>query len=75
MKAREVFVCIQFQSGSENSNWETMSLLCSILWKSSSTGQRTVNKLNRLPTYSVNASSVNMFKDKIDKYLRRAGYT
>ena len=36
--------------------------------------QRTVNEWNRLSADCVGASSVNMFKNKIDMYLRRAGY-
>ena len=36
--------------------------------------QRTVNERNRLSADCVGASSVNMFKNKIDMYLRRAGY-
>ena len=36
--------------------------------------QRTVNEWNRLSAYCVGASSVNMFKNKIDMYLRRARY-
>ena len=37
--------------------------------------QRTVNEWNKLPTDCMTASSVNMFKNKLDTYLRRAGYT
>ena len=37
--------------------------------------QRTINEWNRFSADCVNASSVNMFKNKIDKYLTRAGYT
>ena len=37
--------------------------------------QRKVNEWNRLSTDCVDASSVNIFKNKIDIYLRRAGYT
>ena len=37
--------------------------------------QRTVNEWNRLSADCVDASSVNIFKQKIDIYLRRAGYT
>ena len=37
--------------------------------------QRTVNDWNRLSADCVGASSVNIFKNKIDIYLRRAGYT
>ena len=36
--------------------------------------QRTVNEWNRLSADCVGASSVNMFKNQIDMYLRRAGY-
>ena len=36
--------------------------------------QRTVNEWNRLSADCVGASSVNMFKNKIDMYLRKAGY-
>ena len=37
--------------------------------------QRIVNEWNRLSAACVGASSVNIFKNKIDIYLRRAGYT
>ena len=36
---------------------------------------RTINVCNNLSTDCVHASSVNMFKNKIDKYLVKAGYT
>ena len=37
--------------------------------------QRTINVGNKLSTECVHANSVNMFKNKIDKYLFKAGYT
>ena len=37
--------------------------------------QRTINVWNNLSTDCVQASSVNMFKNRIDKYLVKAGYT
>ena len=37
--------------------------------------QRVTNEWNKLPNDSVNASSVNIFKNIIDRYLVRAGYT
>ena len=38
--------------------------------------QRTINvSWNKLSTECVHAISVNMFKNKIDKYLVKAGYT
>ena len=36
--------------------------------------QRTINEWNKLSTDCVTASSVNMFKNKVDTYLRSAGY-
>ena len=37
--------------------------------------QRTINVWNTLSEECVHASSVNMFKNRIDKYLVKAGYT
>ena len=37
--------------------------------------QRTIDIWNKLSTECVHASSVNMFKNKIDKSLVKAGYT
>ena len=37
--------------------------------------QRTVNEWNRLSADCVDASSVNIFKNKINIYLRRVAYT
>ena len=36
--------------------------------------QRTVNEWNKLSTDCVTASSVNIFRNKVDTNLRRAGY-
>ena len=46
---------------------------CSLDIRTFSFSQSTVNEWNRLSDF-VGASSVNMFKSKIDIYLRRAGY-
>ncbi len=37
--------------------------------------QRTINVWNKLSTDCVHASSVNVVKNRIDKYLVKAGYT
>ena len=37
--------------------------------------KRTINVWNKLSTECVHSSSVNMFKNKIDKYLVKVGYT
>ena len=36
---------------------------------------RVINEWNKLPNDCVNTSSVNMFKNRIDRYLIRVGYT
>ena len=48
---------------------------CRLDIRKCSFSQRTVNEWNRLSADCVGASSVNIFKNKIDIYLRRAGYT
>ena len=48
---------------------------CRLDIKKYSFSQRAINEWNKLSTYCVNASSMNMFKNKVDTYLRRAGYT
>ena len=35
---------------------------------------KTINEWNKLSTYFVTASSVNMFKNKVDTYLMRSDY-
>ena len=47
---------------------------CTLDIRKFSFSQRTVNEWNRLSTDCVGASRVIMFKNKIDIYLRRAGY-
>ena len=37
--------------------------------------QRVINEWNKLSNECINASSVNMFKNTIDRYLIRVGYT
>ena len=48
---------------------------CRLNIRTFSFSQRTVNDWNRLSADCVGASSVNIFKYKIDMYIRRAGYT
>ena len=37
--------------------------------------QRKINEWNKLSMDCITASNVNIFKNKVDTYLRRAGYT
>ena len=48
---------------------------CRLDMRKYSFSQRVINELNKLPNHCVNASSVNMFKNRIDRYLIRVGYT
>ena len=48
---------------------------CRLDIRTFSFSQRTVNKWNRLSANCVGASSVNIFNNKINIYLRRTGYT
>ena len=48
---------------------------CRLDIRNYSFSQRTLNEWNILSTDCVTASSVNMFKNKVDTYLRRADYT
>ena len=44
-------------------------------FRKNSFSQRTVNEWNKLSADCVHSGSVNMFKNRIDNYLIRAGYT
>ena len=48
---------------------------CRLDTRKYSFSQRVINEWNKLPNDCVIASSVNMFKNRIDIYLIRAGYT
>ena len=48
---------------------------CRLYIRTYSFSQRTVNEWNRLSADCVSPRSVNTFQNKIDIYLRRAGYT
>ena len=47
---------------------------CRLDIRKHSFSQRTINEWNKLSTDCVTASSMNMFKNKVNTYLRRAGY-
>ena len=48
---------------------------CRLDMRKYSFSQRVINEWNKLPNDYVNASSVNIFKNRIDRYLIRVGYT
>ena len=48
---------------------------CRLDMRKYSFSQKVINEWNKLPKDCVNASSVNIFKNRIDIYLIREGYT
>ena len=48
---------------------------CRLDMRKYSFSQRVINEWNKLPNDCVNASRVNIFKNRIDRYLLKAGYT
>ena len=48
---------------------------CRLDMRKYSFSQRVINEWNKLPNDCLNASRVNMFKNRIDRYFIRAGYT
>ena len=67
---------VMFLSFHKGFNLVSAAVVCAILASISGLepSQRTINEWNKLSTDCVTASSVNMFKNKVDTYLRRAGY-
>ena len=66
----------KFKEGSRTrGNKEALVKECRLDMRKYSFSQRVINEWNKLPNDCVNASSVNMFKNRIDRYMIRAGYT
>ena len=55
-------------------SWALAKERCKLGIRKYAFSQRTINEWNRLPGECVNATSVNMFKNKIDNYFKRSGY-
>ena len=52
-----------------------VKVLCRLDMRKYSFSKRVINEWNKLPNDCVNASAVNMFKNRSDRYLIRVGYT
>ena len=52
-----------------------VKLVSEVKLSGSTRSQRTIHEWNKLSTDCITASSVIMFKNKVDTYLRRAGRT
>ena len=70
-----MFFSTLVESGRTRGHVCEMKEQCRLDIRKYSFSQRTINEWNKLFTDCINASSVNMFKNKIGKYLSRMGYT
>ena len=71
---RNVFFSLKKDSRTRGHEVKLVKDQCRLDIRKHSFSQRTINEWNKLSTDCVTASSVNMFKNKVDTYLRRAGY-
>ena len=55
-------------------SWALAKERCKLDIRKYAFSQRTINEWNRLSRECVDATSVNMFKNKIDNYFKRSGY-
>ena len=71
---RNMFFSLKNDSRTRGHEVKLVKDQCRLDIRKRSFSQRTINEWNKLSTDCVTASSVNMFKNKVDTYLRRAGY-
>ena len=71
---RNMFFSLKKDSRTRGHEVKLVKDQCRLDISKHSFSQRTINEWNKLSTDCVTASSVNMFKNKVDTYLRRAGY-
>ena len=71
---RNMFFSLKKDSRTRGHEEKLIKDQCRLDIRKHSFSQRTINEWNKLSTDCVTASSVNMFKNKVDTYLRRAGY-
>ena len=71
---RNMFFSLKKDSRTRGHQVKLVKDQCRLDIRKHSFSQRTINEWNKLSTDCVTASSVNMFKNKVDTYIRRAGY-
>ena len=71
---RNMFFSLKKDSRTRGHEVKLVKDQCRLDIRKHSFSQRIINERNKLSTDCVTASSVNMFKNKVDTYLRRAGY-
>ena len=70
-----IFFEIKKRKITRGHNFTLVKKQCRLDVRKFSFSQRTINVWNKSPSECVHASSVNKFKNRIDKYLVKAGYT
>ena len=70
----KIFIEICFSLSRKIAELKLVKDQCRLDIRKNSFSQRTVNEWNKLSTDCITASSVNKFKNKLDTYLRRAGW-
>ena len=71
---RNMFFSLKKDSRTRGHEVKLVKDQCRLDIRKHSFSQRTINEWKKLSTDCVTASSVNMFKNKVDTYIRRAGY-
>ena len=72
---RNMFFSLKKDSRARGHEVKLVKDQCRLDIRKYSFSQRTVNEWNKLFTDCITDCSVNMFKNKLDTYFRRAGYT
>ena len=72
---RNMFFKLKEGSRTRGSKAALVKEQCWLDMRKCSFSQRVINEWNKLPNDCVNARSVNLFKNRIDRYLIRACYT
>ena len=70
----DMFFKFRTDNGTRGHSWALAKEWCKLDIRKYAFSQRTINEWNRLPGECVHATSVNMFKNKIDNYFKRSGY-
>ena len=72
---RNIFLSLKKDNRTRGHEITLVKDQCRLEIRKYSFSQRTINEWNKSSTDCVTASSMNMFKNKVDTYLRRADYT
>ena len=72
---RNMFFSLKKDSRTRGHDEKLVKDQCRLDIRKYSFSQRTINEWNKLSTDCITASSVNMFRNRVDTYRKRTGYT